>query len=264
MVGVFGHGSRPRVLADNHPEQTSDRHRMNLQGELRLYDRGRATAWPICLPSCVLRPLGTARRLAAVHLPSYRHCRDQRQEADSSPVAARCGRHHLVFRPRSDRLSHLPARRLDYGEHRRQDHCRLRLAPAQNVPRSVLAGCSARLRGHHWVGGGPSSTCSSSSLSLCGKSSELVDTDYSRSRQASVSGPPQFSRQHFSAILTTATRERIGSDCLTPAPLDCWPASCCVEPAISGCRSDFTWPSTGSRHTSMVWPTVAISCPVIF
>src|ERR1700687_4515748 len=61
----------PRVLADNRPEQTSDRYRMNLQGDLRLYDRGGAIAWPICLPSCVLRPLGTPRRLAAVHLPSY-------------------------------------------------------------------------------------------------------------------------------------------------------------------------------------------------
>src|SRR5271167_5217819 len=54
------------------------------------------------------------------------------------------------------------------------------------------------------------------------QSSALADTGSSHSRRVSVSGQPQFSRQHFSAILTTATRERTGSDCLTPVPLDSW------------------------------------------
>ena len=68
----------------------------------------------------------------------------------------------------------------------------------------------------------------------------------------------------FLATLIMATPERIGSDCLTPGRLDCWPVSCCVEPAISGCQSGFTWPSTGARRTFMVSPTVAKRCPVIF
>jgi len=53
-------------------------------------------------------------------------------------------------------------------------------------------------------------------LSLYEKSFVLGDTGFLRSRQASGSGRPQFSQQHFSVTLTTPTPERIGSDYLTP------------------------------------------------
>jgi hypothetical protein len=110
----------------------------------------------------------------------------------------------------------------------------------------------------------PSFTRSFSPWSLCEKSSAPADKVYSLSRRASASGQPQFSRPHFSATLTTGTLARIGSDCLTRERLDCWLASCCAEPAISGCRSGSTWPSTGAKRTFIVSPTAVKPCPVTF
>ncbi len=90
--------------------------------------------------------------------------------------------------------------------------------PCESLESSILGAsqCTAPTSGN-----GPSSTRSFSALSVCGKSSVLVDTGYLHSRRASVSGQPQFSRPHFSATLITATLERIGSGCSTFGLLAC-------------------------------------------
>ena len=61
----------------------------------------------------------------------------------------------------------------------------------------------------------------------------------------------QFCRRRILATLITVIQERIGSGWLMPACLDCWHVSCCAEPAIYGCQSECTWPSTGAKLTFM-------------
>ena len=193
----------------------------------------------------------------------------------------------LFFVREVGRLSDLPPRQLDYGEHERQGrNCRLRLALAQDVPRSVLAGCSARLRGHHWFVG-----CHASRWCLLFWKHRTARCELWRwaivyvfvfilvalREEFRARGYGLFTLSTgigFSpaAILSAAFfgyshHGNSGEDWVGLFNAGAFGLLACLllrQPVISGCGSDFTWPSTGARHTSMVWPTVAISCPVIF
>jgi len=74
----------------------------------------------------------------------------------------------------------------------------------------------------------------------------------SRIRAIHANGRHRFSGPPHSIglfrLLASRNSASTGSDCLTPAPSDCWPASCSVEPAVSGCLSVFTWPSMGETY----------------